>query len=194
MNRVVLAVVVLFSFLTAAPQAQGQTVARFLSENGSFLGDGNYLDHDILRKAVATAGLTSALQNNSADFTLFAPNDLAFVVLARDLGYDGFDERGAFNHIASVLSDLNNGDPIPLLQQILLYHVAGEELDVVDVIFADEVVTLQGDSFRVKDFVRLADKEKQLTDPRLFFPLNIQYSNGIVHGINRVLMPFDLDL
>lgn len=191
MLRVLFSVLILSITLGTTSQASGQTINKFLTDRGGRL-DSDFFDHDILRKAIATAGLTSALQNKEAKLTLFAPNDLAFVVLARDLGYEGFDERGVWNYLVEQLTVIGEGDPIAPLTNILLYHVAPDELNLLDVITSREIDTLLEVPFSVRGFTRLVDKEPDLTDPRLFFPLNYRYSNGIVHGINRVLLPLDL--
>ena len=68
-----------------------------LASGGAF--DNDYTDFDILLNAVQTAGLVDALAAVDADLTVFAPNDAAFVRLARDLGFRGFDETGAFSAI-----------------------------------------------------------------------------------------------
>ena len=46
--------------------------------------------------------------------------------LARDLGYTapGYDEAGAFAYIVEQLTVLGGGDPIPVLTDVLLYHVS----------------------------------------------------------------------
>jgi hypothetical protein len=53
---------------------------------------------------------------------------------------------------------------------------------------AGEIETLNGQSFHVDGF-RLVDKS-DLRDPWLnVFALNIPASNGVIHGITRVLLP-----
>lgn len=176
--------------LTGFSQAKGQTITEIVARSGGNF-DKNFLDYDILLNAVVTADLADALNNPNDDLTLFAPNDLAFVRTARDLGYDAWSERGAWEFLVAALTDLGDGDPIPLLREILLYHVAPESLRPYQFIFADEIQTLQGGVIRPRIF-QLRDNDPSLPDPILFFPLNVDADNGIIHTISRVLIPINL--
>ena len=56
--------------------------------------DSNRYDYDILLNAVLTVGLQgdlAPLADETANLTVFAPNDIGFIRLARDLGYAGTD-------------------------------------------------------------------------------------------------------
>lgn len=167
--------------------AQGQTITGIVSQSGGEF-DRNFLDYDILLNAVVTAGLADALDDPNADLTVFAPNDLAFVRTARDLGYDKWDEEGAWNFLVEAFTQLGNGDPIPVLTDVLLYHVVGESLRPFEVIFSNSITTLQGETIRPLGFT-LRDKDESLPNPAFFFPININADNGIIHTISRVLIP-----
>lgn len=93
----------------------------------------------------------------------------------------------------AALTELGGDDgPIPVLTNILLYHVAPESLRPFDVIFSPEIPTLlKGAVIRPRLF-RLRDNDPDLRDPFLFFPINIRADNGIIHTISRVLIPVDL--
>ncbi|MEM9411989.1 MAG: fasciclin domain-containing protein [Planctomycetota bacterium] len=188
-----LKLMLLMALFLLPTQIQGQTIARFLADNGGAFDD-KPTDYDILRRAVGTAGLVDALQNREAKLTLFAPNDRAFTRLARDLGFEGVsDEQAVWRFLVQQLTLLGEGDPIGPLTNILLYHVAPTDIDIVDFINAQEVVTLfEGSTFEVSNFVRIVDKDPEIKNARLFSPLNVKYSNGTVHGISRVLLPLDL--
>lgn len=83
-------------------------------------------DFEVLGLALDTAGLTETVQGLEG-VTLFAPTDAAFAGLAQSLGYTGDpdDAQGVFDAIATALAGLApDGDPVPLLTDILLYHVA----------------------------------------------------------------------
>ncbi len=75
--------------ISTPASAQG-TIVDIVSQSGGTF-DTDYFDYDILLNAVITAELVDALADDTADLTVFAPNDLAFVRLARDLGYTGID-------------------------------------------------------------------------------------------------------
>lgn len=172
----------------AAPPSK--TIAQVLVAKSSTAGfDRNLQDYDVLIKAAQTANLVGALNGPSDDLTVFAPNDRAFVRTARSLGYAGFSERGAWSFLVGALTGLGNGDPVPVLKNILLYHVAAGRLAPLDIANAGKVDTLLGESFKVR-FVRLVDKAPNVRDPYFNVDaLNIKASNGVIHGITRVLIP-----
>jgi transforming growth factor-beta-induced protein len=65
-------------------------------------------NHTYLEAALIQEGLVSALQNQSATLTVFAPDDAAFTALASALN-----------------TDINGLLALPNLDDILLYHVLG---------------------------------------------------------------------
>ena len=168
------------------------TIAGIVSQSGDGF-DHNNQDFDILREAVEVAGLGDALNDPNADITVFAPTDGAFVNLAQDFGYEGNDEGEALDTITNALSDLNNGDPVPLLEDILLYHVSPGAKDQDQLRADGEVNTLLEDAtFTVQDD-QLIDNEPDLTDPSFINDLaDVQASNGTIQGIDRVLIPLDI--
>ena len=140
--------------------------------------DHNPWDYDILRDAVIAAGLADAL-SGPGPFTVFAPNDWAFRRTAADLGIYGSEEE-ILAGLAAALGDK--------LDDVLLYHVAAGRQRALAVLKAGEIESLNGQSFRV-DGLRLVDNS-DLRDPWLnIFALNIAASNGVIHGITRVLLP-----
>jgi len=158
--------------------------------------DSNDADYDLLITALQAANLVGAVSDPNADLTVFAPNDRAFVRLANDLGYVGTDEAAAWNFLVGALTTLGNGDPIPVLTNVLLYHVAGERISlfsyVIRSFFRIPIDTLLvGETIKPR-FLRLKDNDPDLTDPRLMLPVNVHADNGIIHAIDRVLIPVDL--
>jgi serralysin len=164
-----------------------------VASGGEF--DNDYEDFDILLNAVLTAGLQDVLADRDATFTVFAPKDRAFVALARDLGYTGIDEEESWNFLVATLTTLGGGDPLPILTDVLTYHVLPEEVGLFQFIQAtftgSDFTTVQGGTIEPL-LLRLRDKEPDLADPRIAFPLNLRVANGVIHSINRVLIPVDL--
>ena len=166
------------------------TITEIVASSGGTF-DRNGHDFDLLLRAVKTAGLADALAAPGA-LSVFAPNDKAFVALARDLGYPGRSERGAWKAIVGALTTLGNGDPIPVLTTVLTYHVVPERLTAYRISQRHKVPTLAGIDVGVDNF-RLIDRDPQLRDPRMIVPgVNIRASNGLVHTVNRVLVPVDV--
>lgn len=182
----------------AAPclPASADTIAEIVAADTSGF-DGNRKDYDILLTALQTADLVDALNDPDSNLTVFAPNDLAFIRLARDLGYSGNDESDAWDFLVVTLTSLGDGDPIPVLTNILLYHVVGTRISIVEFLAlsfeGEEVETLlEGATFR-PGFFRIIDNDPDIRNPALVRPLRINADNGIIHTINRVLLPIDLD-
>ena len=168
------------------------TIAEIVAQSGNEF-DNNDQDFDILLNALETTDLVDALNDPDANLTVFAPTDAAFVRLAQDLGFRGVDEAGAFDAIANALTELGDGDPVPLLTNILLYHVSPEARSqtqlqtdgIVETLLTDASFTVEGNS--------LIDNEPDLLNPS-FEPdiTNVEAANGIIQGIDRVLIPLDI--
>lgn len=168
-----------------------RTLTAIVAASGGEFDD-NGRDYDMLLQAVlAVPGIAEALDNCDDSLTLFAPNDRAFIRLAQDLGYKGNDEAGAFGAIVAALTQLGNGDFVPVLRAVLTYHVAPRELGPLQVLFSRRIETLQGGDIRPFFFI-LRDNDPDLRDPRLTFPIDVRACNGRLHSIDRVLIPSDI--
>ena len=130
-------------------------VGIVLQEDGEF---------DVLQAAVIRAGLADAL-NGTAQYTVFAPSDQAFV---SSLG--AADEAAA---IAAV-----NGLPLETLRDILLFHVTEGRKNSTAVLAASSYQMLNGATL----------SRSQLTAAGIA-ATDIAATNGIVHVINAVLFP-----
>ena len=168
------------------------TIAEIVAQSGGEF-DGNNQDFDILLNALETAELVDALNDPNSNLTVFAPTDAAFVSLAQDLGFRGVDEVGAFDAIVNNLTVLGDGDPIPLLTDILLYHVSPEARSQAELQSDGSVETLLADASFSVDGNTLVDNEPDLLNPTFEEDIaNIEAANGIIQGIDRVLIPLDI--
>jgi uncharacterized surface protein with fasciclin (FAS1) repeats len=149
-------------------------------------------DFNILVTALNTAGLADTVRD-AEDITVFAPTDAAFTALAVDLGFEGdaTDEDAVFGFIAGALTDLGGGDPIPLLTDILLYHVSGGAKSAAEITAAGSVATLLTDATIAPSGGALVDGEPDLLDPTIVVP-DVAASNGTIQGIDKVLLPIDI--
>jgi uncharacterized surface protein with fasciclin (FAS1) repeats len=171
------------------PGNDAPTIQEVIETSGTGF-DGNSADFDILREAVNTAGLGGVLDDATLDLTAFAPQDGAFVGLSQALGYSGGDEEGAWNYLVEALTLLGGGDALPLLTDVLTYHVSGESLQASQVLSASSIGTLQGGNLGVSG-TSLVDADPDVADPNII-ATDIQAANGVVHVLDGVLLPADL--
>jgi uncharacterized surface protein with fasciclin (FAS1) repeats len=183
---------------TAPAQAQtaDPTLADILQAQGGGT-DRDWYDFDILAAGVDAAGLTDALDDPSADLTVFLPNDRAFQALVVDL----YGFRYWFKDEATILNklvELETSAP-GTLQTVILYHAVPGQIPssaALAVKPGTELTSLQGGTIRVFPFFGtaiLGDQDRNDFDPFLVkSKLDIQASNGIGHGIGLVLRPADL--
>ncbi|MES1026424.1 fasciclin domain-containing protein [Gloeocapsa sp. BRSZ] len=106
-------------------------------------------------------------------FTVFAPTDEAFAALPE-----------------GTLEKLQQQENSEVLIQILLYHIAPGQLSASQ-LSAGELRTLAGRPVNVQ--IDPAQNQIAINDARVIQP-NIQASNGIIHAVNEVLLPPNLDL
>ena len=149
-------------------------------------------DFNLLVKALTAADLVTTVQN-ATDITVFAPTDAAFVNLAINFGFDGdtTDEDAVFDAIVAALTDLGEGDPIPLLTNVLLYHVAPGERTEPTINGSASIATLLDGAEIMPMDGALGDGEPDLADPRIAIA-DIQADNGIIQAIDNVLLPIDI--
>ncbi|WP_342001433.1 fasciclin domain-containing protein [Microbacterium sp. LWH7-1.2] len=191
-SRLAIAALAALALVFAATPAQasggsaptGTIVDVAVAASGGGTPDDNPRDYDILVQAVLATGLNGALADTSKTYTVFAPNDRAFLRLVTDLtGTVPASEADALAAITSTFT-------VEQISNILLYHVvAGEKLGLVKIVTAGSLTMANGGMVEPRG-VKLRDETPALADPRLVvWAINIPATNGVIHTIDRVLVP-----
>ena len=118
--------------------------------------------------AVSAAGLAETLSDSSASYTVFAPTDEAFNQLPE-----------------GTLEYLLQPENKEVLQRVLSYHVLPQEVTSSE-ISGGEVETLDG------GLVTEITEEGVVVNNASVVTPDIEASNGVIHAVNRVLLPADL--
>ncbi len=128
----------------------------------------------ILSEAVVAADLGTALSAPGA-LTVFAPTNDAFAALLTELGVSK----------AQLLADK------ALLTAVLTYHVLPAKVERAAIPAGKPITTLQGGIFKIE----VSGGTTRVTDGRnrvsTITATDIQASNGVVHVLDRVLLPAD---
>ena len=152
--------------------------------SGGGTPDANPYDYDLLVQAVTATGLAPVLDDESKTFTVFAPNDRAFMRLVADLtGTQPASEQAALQTAVSALG-------LDAIKNVLLYHVVpGRKLGPLQVLLSRSLTMANGGIVRPRG-ITLRDETPSLQDPRLvLFAIDIRATNGVIHTIDRVLFP-----
>jgi uncharacterized surface protein with fasciclin (FAS1) repeats len=134
-------------------------------------------DLSILVEAVIAADLTATLKG-AGPFTVFAPNNAAFAALLGELNLTK----------AQLLADK------PLLTAVLTYHVLAGKVERAQIPLGKAISTVQGGVFKIDANGAVLT----ITDGRNRKPAilatDIQAGNGVVHVVDRVLLPADRNI
>ena len=125
-----------------------------------------------LTSALKATGLAESLQKQGP-FTIFAPTDRAFAALT----------KGSLNRL--LLPENRE-----TLTRILMYHLIRGKLTARE-LQSGEVKTVEGSPVNVK--VNSATNQVRVNNASVIQP-NMQASNGVIHAVNEVLLPPNLDL
>jgi|RhiMethySRZTD1v2_1073278.scaffolds.fasta_scaffold245365_4 uncharacterized surface protein with fasciclin (FAS1) repeats len=165
-------------------QPAGSIVDVAVGASGGGTPDGNPYDYDLLVQAVTATGLAPVLDDESKRFTVFAPNDRAFMRLVADLsGSYPQSEKAALDAVLATFS-------VDEIKNVLLYHVvAGKQLGPLQVLLARSLTMANGGTVQPRG-ISLRDETPALRDPKLVLSgINIRATNGVIHTIDRVLVP-----
>jgi uncharacterized surface protein with fasciclin (FAS1) repeats len=170
------------------PAPTGSTIAQIANGNTDF---------NILTAALTKTGLATTLgNNNSGSFTVFAPTDEAFVTYFQSVSIPSAtaDEIAILGWINSTLSPTTTPS-ISTLAGILAYHVISSEIPSSKVTGAQSFVTIGGTA-RLSvskvgaDVVLNANRAgNAAANGAQSLTLDIDASNGVIHSINKVLIP-----
>jgi len=131
----------------------------------------------ILVEAISAAGLTQTL-SGAGPFTVFAPTDSAFGALLSELGVTK----------AQLLADK------PLLTSVLTYHVLPTLVRSSQVPVGKAITTVQGGIFKID----VSGSRLEVTDGRnrraSIIATDIPAGNGVIHVIDKVLLPADKNI
>lgn len=119
--------------------------------------------------ALTAAGLVETLQGEGP-FTVFAPNDAAFAALPEGL-----------------LEKLLLPENIAVLTSILTYHVVGAK------VLSTEVVAGDAASVEGSNLALTTDMGVMVNDATVI-QADVEASNGVIHVIDKVLVPPTVDL
>ena len=154
------------AFVPAAQAApKGNTIVDVALAANAATGQFSIL---IAALQAADPAVLSTLSGNG-QYTVFAPTDAAFASLLNELGMSA--------------SDLLSNQA--LVTQVLLYHVARGSRDSSDVLDSSRIRTLQR-GFLFQNGGILTDANGRTAN---IVATDIQASNGIIHVIDRVVLP-----
>ena len=128
-------------------------------------------DFSLLVEAVVAADLAGALSDPNANYTILAPTNAAFVQALQETGMSK----------AELFANK------PLLSKILTYHVINGAAPVYKKdVRPGNVMMLSKDTLTITPQGKLMDESGRTTN---ILKTDIAASNGVVHVIDRVLMP-----
>ena len=128
-------------------------------------------DFSLLVEAVVAADLVGALSDTSASYTVLAPTNAAFVQVLQETGMSK----------AELFANK------PLLTKILTYHVLKGNTPVYQKhVRPGNYTMLSNDTLVITPQGRLLDENGRTTK---ILKTDIAASNGVVHVIDRVLLP-----
>ncbi len=143
---------------------------------------------------VVEIAVALAEAEEGADFTVLvslltnpAYSDIAEAIIAQDNITVFAPNDAAFGEIADVIQTLTEEQ----IRTILQYHAAGARVFSYNLLEGQEVIMLNGQTLVVKsiidDLIVLQDKSG--ADDAIVLEVNIHGSNGVIHAIDKVLIP-----
>ena len=135
-------------------------------------------DFSILVEAVAAADLATTLSAPGGTLTVFAPTNAAFAALLTELGVTK----------AQLLADK------PLLTAVLTYHVLPTRVFKASVPLGAPITTVEGGYFKIDEVgsaLVITDGRNRTSN---ITATDIKANNGIIHAVDKVLLPADKNI
>lgn len=129
-------------------------------------------DLSVLSDAIIKADLVQTFQNNTS-YTLFAPNNAAFVALLAELGLTK-DQLFANK---------------PLLNTVLTYHLLPGKINNADIVVNTPLKTVQGATLIIDNIAGVLTITDGRNRKSNIIKFNLDARNGVVHIIDKVLLP-----
>ena len=143
--------------------------AQIMPSISKIIADG--ASYNTLEKALVATGLDKTL-DGATEYTLFAPTDEAFAELGEE-----------------TLNKLMMPEHKEKLRSFLLYHVIQGKRAAVSFNDGTDVKSLNGDLLEID----LDDGQVKVEDSSDVVNADLNASNGVVHVIDKVLVPESLD-
>ncbi|HPW08762.1 MAG TPA: fasciclin domain-containing protein [Burkholderiaceae bacterium] len=134
-------------------------------------------DLSILVEAVVAAGLATTLKG-TGPFTVFAPTNAAFAALLAELSLTK----------AQLLAN------IPLLTTVLTYHVVAGKVQKANIPLGKAITSVETSIFKIDSVggnVLITDGRNRTST---ITATDIQATNGVVHVIDKVILPADKNI
>lgn len=129
-------------------------------------------DFSILVAAVQRAGLASVL-SGTGPFTVFAPTNAAFEALLTELGFASLEAI-----------------PVPLLTQVLLYHVVSGNVPSSAVTTGYVPTNADGvGGNKLPVYIQRNGSNITLDSRAAVVAADVEASNGVIHVIDKVILP-----
>ena len=125
-----------------------------------------------LVQALTITGIDKALENKSASFTVFAPNNAAFTSLLSELG-------------KSSLNDIST----ETLSNILLYHVIDGTKMAASIETGYYKTLAKGPANNTNLSIRIDMGSKMINKRASISGTDVKASNGVIHVIDKVVLP-----
>src|SRR6478735_9445203 len=165
MKRLTIALLAITAAAAFAAPAASAAPSKDIVQTAKAVGD-----FKTLIKLVKAAGLAKTLSGDTK-YTVFAPTDAAFAKVPK-----------------KTLKAL--GENKAALKQVLLYHVVKGSVPAKKVVKLKSAKTVEGSKVRIK--VRKGNVYLNRTTK--VTAVDVRASNGVIHVINKVLIPKDLQL